>query len=452
MCGRAKCSLSSDNMEQVVVNAGFPRTEWRQKILFKPMENISPGNGIPVLYEDTDKKISLRTMIWGLIPSFTEPDTSPNYYRMFNARSENLKDRKSFNRIIEKRRCVAIIEGYYEWKIEVGKKQPYYLYFADNRPMKVAGIFDIWESSKYKNDEEQKLFYSFSMLTTSSCNSIQLIHRRQPVILTDELAKEWIATGPCTDELLTKIRLPYSEPDFVYHPVHPRMSKDSYQGKDCTKPYQLFTSISKFFMNVSGVKPSSSPTSSQISVKTDDGFSTQSSILTSSSEAATSGRDSTSSSASLSISTNSSLFDQKLSPPRLLLCTASSPSPAQIKVVCPVCDQDITSMDFNARNTHAYHCLGVVSNATTHATLHSPSTATAATVTAAYTGNTESSSKRSLLTMLQAGQKRTGGTSGGSNSLTNLGSASQSADGPRKKSKWQPTQPNKKPHGLEGVS
>jgi len=48
------------------------------------------------------------------VPSYTKPDAKPDYFRMFNARSEDMKP--VFTRLLKQRRCVVLLNGFYEWK------------------------------------------------------------------------------------------------------------------------------------------------------------------------------------------------------------------------------------------------------------------------------------------------------------------------------------------------
>lgn len=37
---------------------------------------------------------------------------------------------------------------FYEWKKDGSRKQPYYIYFKDGRPLVFAALFDSWKSSE----------------------------------------------------------------------------------------------------------------------------------------------------------------------------------------------------------------------------------------------------------------------------------------------------------------
>ena len=53
---------------------------------------------------------------WGLVPSFNKKDTKPDYFRMFNARSETVAEKSVFSRLLHSRRCIVLLNGFYEWK------------------------------------------------------------------------------------------------------------------------------------------------------------------------------------------------------------------------------------------------------------------------------------------------------------------------------------------------
>jgi putative SOS response-associated peptidase YedK len=91
-------------------------------------------------------------MRWGLIPSWTKRDEAPDYYRIFNARADTAPDKPVFARLLARRRCVVLLNGFYEWRSEGNKaaglvKQPYYLHAEgadDDTPLRAAGLYDKW--------------------------------------------------------------------------------------------------------------------------------------------------------------------------------------------------------------------------------------------------------------------------------------------------------------------
>ena len=89
-------------------------------------------------------------------------------------------------------------------------KQPYYVYLVDGegkeRPMMMAGLWDVWHRRSLDSgdggdggggddDVEDEVVYSYTILTTDSCEKLEWLHDRMPVILKDEEAQRlWLDT------------------------------------------------------------------------------------------------------------------------------------------------------------------------------------------------------------------------------------------------------------------
>ncbi|CAN0196086.1 unnamed protein product, partial [Laminaria digitata] len=116
---------------------GFnPNVPLRRANQYRRSENAHPGNATPIAYKTTRGGDALRSMRWGLIPSFTKRGEKPNFFRMFNARSETAGEKPSFRRLVGRRHGVVAFTGFYEWKADtMGERQPYYFFFRDGRPM-----------------------------------------------------------------------------------------------------------------------------------------------------------------------------------------------------------------------------------------------------------------------------------------------------------------------------
>ncbi|XP_012466069.1 uncharacterized protein LOC105784693 isoform X1 [Gossypium raimondii] len=245
MCGRARCTLRADDIPRACHRNDGPIRHVNMD-RYRPSYNVGPGMNFPVVRRDDGSNtdgagIVLHCMKWGLIPSFTKKSDKPDFFKMFNARSESVCEKASFRRLLPKSRCLVAVEGFYEWKKDVSKKQPYYIRFKDGRPLVFAALYDSWE-----NSEGEKL-HTFTILTTSASSTFQWLHDRMPVILGDKGSTDAWLNGSKTDMLLK----PYENPDLVWYPVTPAIGKLSFEGPECVKEVPLKTqeknSISKFF-------------------------------------------------------------------------------------------------------------------------------------------------------------------------------------------------------------
>ncbi|EFN51676.1 hypothetical protein CHLNCDRAFT_139906 [Chlorella variabilis] len=101
MCGRTRQTLGE---EQVLHAAGARR--WVDRQQYQPSYNAAPGFPAPVVRAEGDETV-VHTMRWGLVPSFTKLNDKPDYWRMFNARSESLAEKPSFRRLVPSKRCLG---------------------------------------------------------------------------------------------------------------------------------------------------------------------------------------------------------------------------------------------------------------------------------------------------------------------------------------------------------
>jgi putative SOS response-associated peptidase YedK len=68
----------------------------------------------------------------------------------FNARSESVTEKPIFSRLLQRQRCVVLLDGFYEWKADAGgKKQPYYVSFGEGNVMRMAGLYDMWAGKQW---------------------------------------------------------------------------------------------------------------------------------------------------------------------------------------------------------------------------------------------------------------------------------------------------------------
>ena len=85
--------------------------------------NICPTQDIVVVAESEGRRKAGRCR-WGLVPSWAKDPAIGA--RMINARGETLADKPSFRRALVKRRCVVPADGFFEWRAEAVKREPWH--------------------------------------------------------------------------------------------------------------------------------------------------------------------------------------------------------------------------------------------------------------------------------------------------------------------------------------
>ncbi|RUS15266.1 hypothetical protein BC937DRAFT_92676 [Endogone sp. FLAS-F59071] len=204
MCGRVACAIAPDLIKAALEKTNLKCTRWIDQDKFKQSYNVPPTSFLPVVRKEwSDKEPK-----WGLIPSWSkkQPDYQTSV-RTTNARDDSLtSDKPMFNGIKGKRRCVVVVQGFYEWLTpkQGGKhKKPYFTRRKDDQLMLLAGLYDI-----AKLEDQPEPTYSYVVVTTSSSPFLSFLHERMPVILENgsEDVQTWldpaIPWGPEVAKLL----------------------------------------------------------------------------------------------------------------------------------------------------------------------------------------------------------------------------------------------------------
>ena len=150
-----------------------------------PRYNIAPSQEVPVVRLDAAGDRTWELLRWGLVPSWAKDPAIGN--KMINARSETVAEKPSFRSAFKRRRCLIPADGFYEWKREGGRKQPYRICLDDGAPFAFAGLWEHWSGSGGGGEIE-----SCTILTAEAEPAIRAIHHRMPVILAAEAYGAWL--------------------------------------------------------------------------------------------------------------------------------------------------------------------------------------------------------------------------------------------------------------------
>jgi putative SOS response-associated peptidase YedK len=179
MCGRfiliSDLSVITEDFDIQEVSASF-----------QPSRNVSPGQHILAVIR-RDNKNYLTTFVWGLIPAWAKHPSIGA--KLINARAETVNEKPSFKNAFQKRRCLIIADGFYEWKKDGKKKIPYYFYLKSGKPFGFAGLYETWLAP------EEKTVETCTIITTQANDLVRPIHERMPVIIPKEQENIWLDTN-----------------------------------------------------------------------------------------------------------------------------------------------------------------------------------------------------------------------------------------------------------------
>jgi len=222
MCGRTALSAPPEDLRELFRLDETPS--------ISPRYNIAPTQPIPILRElsgRTGRRIEL--LRWGLVPAGSIGPTAGA--PLINARRESLTSRPPFRDAMRWRRCLVIVDGFFEWRRE-GKStnQPYFVRRADKRPFAIAGLWEKWTS------RDGEIIESCVVITMPATPPIDQIHDRMPVIVADDDWAAWLDARATEARMLEPILHPAPPRDLVMEAVSTRVNSPANDDIECIAP------------------------------------------------------------------------------------------------------------------------------------------------------------------------------------------------------------------------
>ncbi|WP_096188733.1 SOS response-associated peptidase [Evansella halocellulosilytica] len=220
MCGRF--TLYADP-EFIQDELDIENEDWKSNL--SPSYNVAPTQQVLTIVKGK-KKSRAGLMKWGLIP-FWAKDASVGY-KMINARCETIFEKPSYKHLVNKRHCIIVANGFYEWKKENNKKQPYYIQSDLERPLLFAGLWD-----RYVKGEQT--FITCTIITRQANEKMEKLHHRMPVILHEGNWKNWLHPSDHSFEQLNQAFF-NEDVSLHYFPVSTKVNKPINNSVDCLNP------------------------------------------------------------------------------------------------------------------------------------------------------------------------------------------------------------------------
>ncbi|MEM8551166.1 MAG: SOS response-associated peptidase [Pseudomonadota bacterium] len=215
MCGRYQLVLPLEALQDLFdfENAAEP---------FPPRYNIAPTQPIHVVHHGPRGR-SLTLMRWGFLPAWVK-DTKA-FPLIINARSETAVEKPAFRNAIRRRRALIPATGFYEWRMENGRKQPFY--FEPAATIAFAGIYETWSGP----DGEE--LDTAAILTAQSTGVPAEYHDRMPLTVAPENYAAWL--DPMADDGAAALALTGRE-SFSARPVSMKLSNARNEGAGLMTP------------------------------------------------------------------------------------------------------------------------------------------------------------------------------------------------------------------------
>lgn len=189
---------------------------------------------VPVITNKEPGQISFFE--WGLIPGWVKDwnQATQLQKRTLNARGETIFDKPSFKYSALNKRCLVLVDGFFDFHSYNGKKYPFYIHRADGEPFTIAGL---WETKTIGDITKN----TFTIVTCVANQIMSKIHNdpkasaepRMPVILDKENQSKWLMdiNSNADKELIKSLIRPNDEVILEAYSVGPILGKNAIGNK-----------------------------------------------------------------------------------------------------------------------------------------------------------------------------------------------------------------------------
>ena len=179
---------------------------------------------VPVVLDQDRDHIQLLN--WGLIPAWTKDVRSAVEIskRTLNARGEDMFEKPSFKDAARHRRCLIVVDAFYEFHWRNGKSYPHHISLKNDEPIALGGLWETWK------DRDSGLTRNTVAIVTTVANKMMAhVHNepkgsigpRMPLIIPRDLENDWL--DPVEDnvgfERLKSVIAPYPEEEMEAYTV-----------------------------------------------------------------------------------------------------------------------------------------------------------------------------------------------------------------------------------------
>ncbi len=147
---------------------------------------------------------------------------------MINARAESLAERPSWSELLDRRRCLVLVDGYYEWSGKGKSRTPYFFHMPGHEAFALAGLWDRWEG-------KGETIETCSIVTVDASTWVSAYHHRMPALLAPEAAMKWMSPLSSRRDTLSLLR-PYELADLACYQVSQFVNSPANESPICIVP------------------------------------------------------------------------------------------------------------------------------------------------------------------------------------------------------------------------
>ena len=223
MCGRF---TQHHTIDEIIERFEVALVEYEAE----PSYNIAPTQTVTAIVQNHER--AMVGLQWGLIPFWAKDPKIAS--QLINARAETLAEKPSFKYALAKRRCLIPVDGFYEWKKQQGRSQPYYIRRRDKGLFAFAGLWEEWKTP------EGAVRQTCTIITTEPNELMSSLHHRMPVILKPAHEAEWLDPAAHYVPALTQLLQTYPDGELEAIPVSRAVNAPVQNDASLIQPANLF--------------------------------------------------------------------------------------------------------------------------------------------------------------------------------------------------------------------
>ena len=190
--------------------------------------NLAPTEFALCIVEKNNERIALP-MRWGFTPWYA----NGKKILLLNARSEDIATKAAFKQSVESRRCLLLMNGFFEWQhhpTDKKQKQPFLIHRKDEQLMAIAAI---WQKEQQSCGTS---LLSCCLLTTEAKGIVSKLHNRMPLMLSSEQQREWLADLSFDQVAVNHVLEQDNSIELSAYPVTTAMNSALYKAPDAILP------------------------------------------------------------------------------------------------------------------------------------------------------------------------------------------------------------------------
>jgi putative SOS response-associated peptidase YedK len=193
-----------------------------------PRYNVAPTQPVLAIWEEANRR-EVHFARWGLVPRWVK---DPRQFSLLvNARAETISEKPAFRDALKHGRCILPATGYYEWRTGPDKrKQPYYITFANDEPMALAGLYTTWSGPEGEEVD------TVATITVPANEQLSVIHDRMPVILRGAEIEQWLNVRGVRADEAGQLALPLEDGALKFHAVSTRVNTAQFDDEGLIAP------------------------------------------------------------------------------------------------------------------------------------------------------------------------------------------------------------------------